>query len=53
MNLPITAVRNPKNFLPALSALALAMVFEVLNGKFSSPAILTSLGESFAVLLLL
>jgi ribose transport system permease protein len=53
MNLPITAVRNPKNFLPALSALALAMVFEVLNGKFSSPANLTSLGESFAVLLLL
>lgn len=53
MNPNASGLRQPKNFLPVLSALVMVVLFEFLNNKFLSPANLISLGNYFAILLLL
>ncbi|HUI86026.1 MAG TPA: ABC transporter permease [Nitrososphaerales archaeon] len=53
LNSNIATMRQPKNFLPALSALVLAAVFEVLNPNFFSYTNLVSLSNTFGILLLL
>jgi ribose transport system permease protein/putative xylitol transport system permease protein len=53
MAINLTTLRQPKNFLPALSAIALAMVFEVLDPNFFSYTNLASLSNTFGILLLL
>lgn len=45
--------RQPKNFLPVASALAMAIVFEILNPHFFLYANLVSLSNTFGILLLL
>ncbi len=49
----LTTFRQPKNFLPGVSALALAILFQVLNPHFFTVTNLTSLSNTFGVLLLL